>query len=641
MPVMTAARRRSVRSLNKAECGNMNLTSILVYTGLATFHALGLFSVGLIMGEGRLQCLLLAVATLLLLKSALRAVLGARSLASAAAAATIWDAQNLQGKYTASNAVDGIATGAVGTVAEAISVSKKSTTVQHRDSEAQSVPKPGQPSTDTADWSRPYVVVMVVAAAVVMLACNAALQPLGLIDRSGQDPHDKTQPSAELLVGADARLQQVLLLCFTIGPSIAIWIGVSLFSRWLRQPKLWLLRDAQKPTTMSTYDDVLLFFVRCCCAVAYVSLTAFWVAQLTGHSDMTMMSSIKLISMFDQEKVFLLSSSQRWMSRLWVRFMRFRQTLQDSALLPYTSDAFISFVVQLPFRLLFPRAVYVSALAAFVAVIVSIGLRATVRHSGMLLQSQVMQNQPAGYQQQLALSYCCELLVWLSAVFSAALVMVLGYKGPAMMMLAVIQGICCCLLLRVHAAANRYAQQGNALLRNAGQASICDSTSGDLNSIVGSGAWAMMTLQLFFCSGHFCEFSGLQYASAFIGFDDMIWYWSGSLLLLNTCGFLFLGCLTMPLMMLTGSSRLQSRQKHTQEKSTAQRLRLQLTCGVLVINSTRLAALAVSMISAAVQQQHILLWAIFAPKLVFEMWFMAVTDIGQLFTVMLIDHVML
>jgi phosphatidylinositol glycan class O len=143
----------------------------------------------------------------------------------------------------------------------------------------------------------------------------------------------------------------------------------------------------------------------------------------------------------------------------------------------------------------------------------------------------------------------------------------------------------------------------------------------------------MMGLQLFFCSGHFCEFSGLQYASAFIGFDSMVWYSSGALLLLNTCGFLALALLSLPLMLACccggGGGGGGGGGVHGSGDGAAGSTALQQQ-GLLVVSSMRFAALAVAMISAAVQQQHILLWAIFAPKLVFELWFMAVTDVALL-----------
>jgi hypothetical protein len=224
------------------------------------------------------------------------------------------------------------------------------------------------------------------------------------------------------------------------------------------------------------------------------------------------------------------------------------------------------------------------------------------------------------------------LLLWLCASLAAPLVMVLGFKGPATMLLALLQAAGLCKLLRLRSAAvgfvtaaapapsdrstsNKRVTMSSAEALGAGDDGCC--------SVVGAGAWGLMALQLFFCSGHFCEFSGLQYASAFIGFDDMVWYTSGSLLLVNTCGFLFLGPLSLPVLMAACAAGKAG-------GGAAALLRAQVECGLWVANSMRFAALVASLLSAAVQQQHILLWAIFAPKLVFELAFMLVTAAGQL-----------
>jgi phosphatidylinositol glycan class O len=247
------------------------------------------------------------------------------------------------------------------------------------------------------------------------------------------------------------------------------------------------------------------------------------------------------------------------------------------------------------------------------------------------------------------------------------------------MLLAWLQATGLCKLLRLKAAADAYpgqavklhqdsssAQQQQQRQRqpsfvNGAVAGVADGGVGVVDdgccSVVGSGAWGLMALQLFFCSGHFCEFSGLQYASAFIGFDDMVWYSSGSLLLINTCGFLFLGPLSLPVFLAcsglslpcggspakveAAGSGVGSKQDHHDGHSGGKTwgvLQQQVECGLWVMNSMRFAALVVSLISAAVQQQHILLWAIFAPKLVFELWFMAVTAAGQLLVAALLPY---
>jgi hypothetical protein len=108
----------------------------------------------------------------------------------------------------------------------------------------------------------------------------------------------------------------------------------------------------------------------------------------------------------------------------------------------------------------------------------------------------------------------------------------------------------------------------------------------------------------------------------------MVWYTSGSLLLLNTCGYLVLAVLSLPAFV-AACTVADPMQRQAKSPEHPEHMRQQLACSMLVVNSMRFAALVVCMISAAVQQQHILLWAIFAPKLCFELWFMAVTDVGQ------------
>ena len=71
------------------------------------------------------------------------------------------------------------------------------------------------------------------------------------------------------------------------------------------------------------------------------------------------------------------------------------------------------------------------------------------------------------------------------------------------------------------------------------------------SSVLGPLLWSLMATQLFFCSGHWCEFSGLQYNSAFIGYDDdggdVEWLTAGALLSANTAGMLLLACVSLPL----------------------------------------------------------------------------------------------
>jgi hypothetical protein len=507
------------------------------FAGLAAFHALALFSVGLLMGEGRLQCVLLAAVTLLLLRSALLVVLQARSLATQ---------------------------------------------------------QPQQQSVSSSSWCSWLPAAQAVRAALGMLLCNVLLQLLGLIDRSGQDPHDKTQPTSELLVGPDQAWQRAAFAAFTVGPVVCIWLLLAAVDKLLQSEAADNAGEAQQQQQQhkggppSQYGSVcwsagscvVVRVLQALCGVQYASLALFWVAQLYGHSDDTPLGLLQPLP--DAVGAAGL------------------QRLAGVGLSCWGS------VLALPLRLLLPRLVYTAALAALLVVVAARALPVPAAASRLVAW------------------------LWLCGALAAGLVMVLGYKGPATMLLALLQAVGMCRLLRLRAAAARACAVlqlggGHGSGRAAGSRAASSSAGGDDDrgvSVVAAGAWGMMSLQLFFCSGHFCEFSGLQYASAFIGFDSMVWYTSGSLLLLNTCGFLCLCCASLPVLLACcgGGGGIGAGTPSL------------VQAGLLVVNSMRFAALVVSMVSAAVQQQHILLWAIFAPKLVFELWFMLVTDVAQLLT---------
>lgn len=534
------------------------------------------------MGEGRLTCVLMAAVTLILLRAAITAVLQVRRVARAAAAS----AQQLAHEQQPADGISGS-----GRVPAQQRLQLVLPAAQVWDS--------WQPSSQA------------VRAAASMLVCNVSLQLLGLIDRAGQDPHDKTQPTSELLVGPDAAWQRAALLAFTVGPLLVVWLVLTAADRLLRASGLqWTGRSAApgqgaeppkeapesgEDSKQSGGSQGVVWCLRVLCALQFVCLGLFWAAQLFGHSGKTLEDVSKAV----------------WSAALQSPASGLAQAV--SGLVGpggLSSGTVLSGVLgSLPLRLLLPRLIYTAALVVLAAA----ALLAVLRRLPACCKGRVLM-QDAGPV----------LLLWLCAALAAPLVMVLGFKGPATMLLALLQAAGLCKLLRLGSAAAGFlaaaaapssSTRGKQVTSGTGAVSADDGVC----SVVGAGAWGLMALQMFFCSGHFCEFSGLQYASAFIGFDDMVWYTSGSLLLVNTCGFLFLGPLSLPVLIAACAAG-----------SGGAALGPQVECGLWVANSMRFAALVASLLSAAVQQQHILLWAIFAPKLVFELWFMLVTAAGQL-----------
>lgn len=550
------------------------------------------------MGEGRLTCVLMAAVTLVLLRAALTAVLQARKAAQALLSAQQQaQAQHLNGRTD----------------------DKQGSNLQQLQ-----LVLPAAQAWDSWEPSS-----QAVRATVSMLVCNMSLQLLGLIDRSGADPHDKTQPTSELLVGPDAAWQRSALLAFTVGCLLFIWFILHAADRLLSG---WCVDSACAQQSAGQSDcsvtgpcsKHVVWCLRTLCASQFVCLALFWAAQLFGHSNATLSGvGAHIWSALLQSPLF---GPAHTVSGL------LEAAMQHVSVPVVFNDV----LFDLPLRLLLPRVIYTPALVVLAAAAVTAVLL-RMRHAGKV-------------SVQLAAKPL--LLLWLCAVLAAPPIMVLGFKGPATMLLALLQAAGLCKLLRLRNAAASFtaAASPRDSSKQSMHGSICSvpqMAAGDdaCCSVVGAGAWGLMALQLFFCSGHFCEFSGLQYASAFIGFDDMVWYSSGSLLLINTCGFLFLAPLSLPVFMACCAAPDCSssivpiangqKQKDGVEGSASRSswpgvLGPRVECGLWVMNSMRFAALAVSLISAAVQQQHILLWAIFAPKLVFELWFMLVTAVGQL-----------
>ena len=159
--------------------------------------------------------------------------------------------------------------------------------------------------------------------------------------------------------------------------------------------------------------------------------------------------------------------------------------------------------------------------------------------------------------------------------------------------------------------------------------------------------------------------SHLQYTSPFIGFDDMQWYVSGAMLTSNTFGAMMLTALALPLLaelhatlnlalqpcdgIFTtissgggddggGSKGIDDDPRADSGGSDgAGRQRILLPRGplgstlplsVAVYLSVRSLNACAAVLCAAVLRRNVVVWAIIAPKLVFELFFVAVSALA-------------
>eukprot|EP00798_Chlamydomonas_sp_ICE-L_P021912 gene21912-28954_t len=192
------------------------------------------------------------------------------------------------------------------------------------------------------------------------------------------------------------------------------------------------------------------------------------------------------------------------------------------------------------------------------------------------------------------------------AVLCAPIALLLGFKGPQTVMLALAMGssIICMLTMQW-----RLDQGVARLQRTAGQ--LAPSGRGAVtpsyDDLASPVVWSLAGASLFFSSSHFCEFSGLQYSSAFIGFDDV-------------------NCTTKPSAATATANTANTTGTASTSASRRRLLLVHLVCYSLVRTTT----LCISILCSAILRHNIVVWAIIAPKLVFELCFVAVSDVGLL-----------
>ncbi|KAL9240737.1 hypothetical protein vseg_014922 [Gypsophila vaccaria] len=133
--------------------------------------------------------------------------------------------------------------------------------------------------------------------------------------------------------------------------------------------------------------------------------------------------------------------------------------------------------------------------------------------------------------------------------------------------------------------------------------------------------WSFLAVALFFCTGHWCAFDGLRYGAAFIGFDEFMLVRQAILLTIDTFGFsLLLPILGLPLLV----SLRQSYPETNQHKLTQS---VQLSQVFLMYGFITTIAAAFTVLCVTIQRRHLMVWGLFAPKYVFDVVGLILTDI--------------
>ncbi|XP_027164375.1 GPI ethanolamine phosphate transferase 3-like isoform X2 [Coffea eugenioides] len=186
--------------------------------------------------------------------------------------------------------------------------------------------------------------------------------------------------------------------------------------------------------------------------------------------------------------------------------------------------------------------------------------------------------------------------------WSSTVILLSGKQGPLVALSSVIAGWCIIKL-------TRFKQDSD---------SCCTEDSSFYSFPVVQ--WSLLATSLFFCTGHWCAFDGLRYAAAFIGFDEFNLIRQAVLLALDTFGFShILPILGLPLLV----ALLHSRRKAKQGNNLfpIQLCQVYLMYGLIMAVSVTFTILCVT-----IQRRHLMVWGLFAPKFVFDVVGLILSD---------------
>ncbi|KAL0735691.1 hypothetical protein Bca4012_011901 [Brassica carinata] len=130
--------------------------------------------------------------------------------------------------------------------------------------------------------------------------------------------------------------------------------------------------------------------------------------------------------------------------------------------------------------------------------------------------------------------------------------------------------------------------------------------------------WSLLSVCMFFASGHWCAFDGLRYGAAFVGFDEFVLIRQAILLTIETFGFsIILSVFGLPLLIPIIS---QTPQAHGEKRHKL--FQMYMLYGV--ISATTVTA---TILCVTIHRRHLMVWGLFAPKFVFDVVGLILTDV--------------
>ncbi|KAK8489884.1 hypothetical protein V6N12_038457 [Hibiscus sabdariffa] len=125
--------------------------------------------------------------------------------------------------------------------------------------------------------------------------------------------------------------------------------------------------------------------------------------------------------------------------------------------------------------------------------------------------------------------------------------------------------------------------------------------------------WSLLAVCLFFATGHWCAFDGLRYGAAFIGFDEFVLVPQAILLTIDTFGFSHIfSVFGLPLFVQMEHNSLLS---------------INLFWIFMVYGLITATTATATIVCVAIQRRHLMVWGLFAPKFVFDVVGLILTDL--------------
>uniref|UniRef100_A0A7N0ZXE6 GPI ethanolamine phosphate transferase 3 n=1 Tax=Kalanchoe fedtschenkoi TaxID=63787 RepID=A0A7N0ZXE6_KALFE len=129
--------------------------------------------------------------------------------------------------------------------------------------------------------------------------------------------------------------------------------------------------------------------------------------------------------------------------------------------------------------------------------------------------------------------------------------------------------------------------------------------------------WNLLAVCLFFATGHWCAFDGLRYGAAFIGFDEFIFARQAALQAIETFGFShILPILGLPFLVADGNS----------DQGRPFLLFKKISLAYLILGMISAVTVTFTLMCVSIHRRHLMVWGLFAPKYVFDVVGLIVTD---------------